>query len=252
MLAIERRRAILERLAADGRVLVADIAAAFEVAEETIRRDLTRMEREGLLSRTHGGALSQPAGPEDLPWQVRNVTNIAAKRAIGALAAGLVTDGASLMLDSSSTAFEALRALHRHRELTVITNSVRLLSEPGAGAHTVISVGGELRRRTMTFVGPVACQAAAQFNADFAFVSCKALSPGGGIMDPSVAEAAVKRALIGNAAHVVLLVDASKFDCPALVTIAGLDAIGTLVTDRAPSEAWQERLATARVTLLHG
>lgn len=251
MLAGERRRALLERLARDGRVVVAEVAQAFDVAEETIRRDLNRMERDGLLSRSHGGALPRPSGDEDLPYQVRDMTNIDAKRAIGALAAELVPDGAALMLDSSSTAYEALRALKGHRDLTVITNSVRLLSDPEATGHTVISVGGELRRRSMTFVGAVACQAAAQFNADFALVSCKALSLAGGIMDPNLADAAVKRALIGNAARVVLLADASKFDRTALATVADFRAVDILVTDRPPSEAWRERLAHDGVTLLN-
>ena len=252
MLAIERRRAILDRLAKDGRVVVTDIAQAFDVAEETIRRDLNQLERRGLLSRTHGGALLRPDEVEDLPYRVRDVTNIAAKRTIGALAAGLVPSGASVMLDSSSTAYEALRALKGHSDLTIITNSVRLLSEPEATAHTVISVGGELRRRTMTFVGPVAWQAAAQFNADLALISCKALSLEGGVMDPNLADAAIKRALIGNAARLVLLADASKFDHTALVTIVDFRAIDTLVTDRPPSDAWRERLDREGVTLVHG
>lgn len=250
MLASERRRAILERLAQDGRVVVAEIARIFDVAEETVRRDLNHMERDRLLSRTHGGALPCTAGDEDLPYRVRGVTNVAAKRIIATLAARLVPDGAAVMLDSSSTAHEALRALAGHRGLTVITNSVRLLSDPEATSHTVISIGGELRRQTMTFVGPVACQAAAQFNADVALVSCKALSLGGGIMDPNLADAAVKRALIGNAARVILLADSSKFDSTALATIADFRVLDTLVTERLPGDAWRERLTNDGVTLL--
>lgn len=252
MLAIERRRALLDRLNRDGRLVVAELAGALAVTEETIRRDLTRMEREGLLCRTHGGALPLPAGPEDLPYRVRDVTNIAAKRTIGALAAALVPDGASIMLDSSSTAYEALRALKGHRDLTVITNSVRLLADPDMTEHAVISVGGELRRRTMTFVGPLTCQTVAQFNADIALLSCKALSPDAGIMDANLADAAVKRAFIDNAARVILLADASKLDHTALITIADIRAVDTLVTDRRPSDAWLDRLDRDGVRLVHG
>lgn len=251
MLAIERRRAIHERLGGDGRVVVTELAAALGVTEETIRRDLNRMAREGLLSRTHGGALPRMAEREDLPYSVRDVTNIAAKRAIGTLAAGLVPDGAAVMLDSSSTACEVLRATRGHRDLTVITNSVRLLADPALTSHTVISVGGELRRRSMTFVGPVACRAVAQFNADFALVSCKALSLAGGMMDPTLADAAVKRAFIDRAARVILLADASKFDRSALVTIADFRAVHTIVTDRRPPEPWCERFDRDGVRLLH-
>lgn len=252
MLAIERRKAILDRLVLEGRVVVTELSASLGVTEETIRRDLNQMERKGLLERTHGGAVSRPAGAEELPYRVRDVTNIAAKRTIGRLAAACVPNGASLMLDSSSTAFEVLRALSGSRGLTVITNSVRLLAEPEAVAHSVISVGGELRWRTMTFIGPVACQAAAQFNADVALVSCKALSLSGGLMDANLEDAAVKRTFIDRAARVVLLADASKFDRNALVTIADLAAVDVLVTDRAPSRAWCDRLRDCGVDLICG
>lgn len=251
MLAIERRRAILERLGREGRVVVTELAAALAVTEETIRRDLSRLEHDGLLDRTHGGALPRPAGGEDLPYQVRDVTNIAAKRAIGAMVAELVPDGASLMVDSSSTACEALRALAGRRGLTVITNSVRLLSDPDATAHALLSVGGELRPRTMTFVGPLACQAAAQFNPDVALFSCKALSLTGGMMEANLEDAAVKRAFIGRAGRVVLLADSSKFGRNALVSIADLSAIDVLATDRRPSDAWCQRLEREDITLLH-
>lgn len=252
MLAIERRRAILDRLARDGRVVVVELAPALAVTEETIRRDLNQMERSGLLSRTHGGAVPRPSKPEDLPYTVRDVTNIAAKRRIGAIAAELLPAGASVMLDSSSTAREALRAAGGQRDLTIITNSVRLLSDPDAAAHTVISVGGDLRHRAMTFVGPLACQSAAQFNADFALLSCKAVSLLAGVMDANLEDAAVKRVYIAQAARVVLLADASKLDRTALVTIADLARIDVLVTERRPAEVWCERLAAAGVELLHG
>jgi DeoR/GlpR family transcriptional regulator of sugar metabolism len=252
MLAIERRRAILDQLNRDGRVVVSELAQALAVTEETIRRDLNQMERGGLLARAHGGALPRATEPEELPYGVRNVTNIAGKRVIGALAAGLVPDGASIMLDSSSTAYEALRALQGHRALTIVTNSVRLLADPEMTAHKVISVGGELRRRTMTFVGPVACQAAARFNGDVALVSCKALSLAAGLMDANLADAAVKRAFIERAARVILLADASKFDRTALVTITDLRPIHTIVTDQRPSDDWRARLESEGIALVHG
>ena len=238
MLAVERRTEILRQLQRDGRVVVTEVSRAFGVTEETVRRDLNQLEREGLLSRTHGGAVERRGEAEDLPYGLRNLTNIEAKRAIGARAAELVRDGDALMLNSSSTAYEALRALHAHRDLTLITNSVRLLADPDLAPHTIMSVGGELRRRSMTFVGPVAAQAISQFNADVALISCKALSPTAGIMEANVADAEVKRAFIANARRVVLLADGDKFDQTALVTISGFGPIDVIVTDRRPGDAW--------------
>lgn len=240
MLGIERRRHILERLRHDGKVVVTELARELSVTEETIRRDLNQMERSRLLSRTHGGAVAPQSESEELPYQLRDVTNIEAKRAIGRLAAPLVPDGASVMIDSSSTAYEALRALKNRRDLTIITNSVRLFADPEATPHSVISVGGELRRRTMTFVGALACQAIGQFNADIALVSCKALSLGAGIMDANLADAAVKRAFIGQAGRVCLLADSSKFDQTGLVTVSDFGPVQAVVTDRRPSAPWLE------------
>lgn len=252
MLGIERRRMILERLRRDGKVVVTELARDLAVTEETIRRDLNQMERGGLLSRTHGGAIAHAAEREELPYQLRDITNIEAKRAIGMLAAGLVPDGASVMVDSSSTAYEALRALKGHRDLTIITNSVRLLADPEVTTHPVISVGGELRRRTMTFVGALTCQALGQFNADIALISCKALSLTAGIMDANLADAAVKRAFIENAGRVCLLADSAKFDQTGLVTVSDFAPISVVVTDRRPAPPWLEHFDRAGIRLVSG
>lgn len=252
MLAVERRQAILDRLRREGRIVVAETAKDLSVTEETVRRDLNRLGRDGLLSRTHGGALPRSATQEDMPYHFRHAANMAAKRAIGARAAALVPDGAAVMLDSSSTAYEALRALQERRSLTVVTNSVRLLADAGMTAHTVLSTGGELRRTTMTFVGPLACDAVSRFNADVALISCKALSLDGGPMDANLEDAAVKRAMVARASKVVLLADGSKFGGTALVTICKLDEIDALVTDRSPPDPWPERLREHGVALLHG
>ena len=196
------------------------------------------MERRGLLRRTHGGALPLSAKRRTCPT-VRNVTNIDAKRAIGALAAGLVPDGASLMLDSSSTAYEALRALKGHRELTHHHQLGAPPRRPRGNGHAIISVGGELRRRTMTFVGPIACQATAPVQR-----RPRAGQLQGAVAErrdhgPNVADAEVKRALSATRPGWCCSPTASKFDHTALVTIAGFGAIGTLVTDRVPSDAWR-------------
>ena len=103
MLAIERKHKILDLIVRDRKVVVTDLSEQFGVTEETVRRDLNQLERDGLLSRTHGGAIARKGEAEDLPYRTRHLTNIEAKRAIAAKAAGLVGDGQSVMMDSSST-----------------------------------------------------------------------------------------------------------------------------------------------------
>lgn len=250
MLAIERRHRILDRILREGTVAVTELSRTFGVTAETVRRDLGRLERDGLVSRTHGGAVVVKTEVEDLPYGTRHLTNIEAKRAIAVRAATLVGDGQSVMLDSSSTAFEVLATLRGRRDLTLITNSVRILSDTDVTSHTIMSVGGELRRRSMTFVGPLATQAIERFKADVALISCKALSLEGGIMESNVADAEVKRAFIRSARCVCLLVDGDKFDHTALIGVGGFEDIDVVVTDRRPSEAWVEHLKMAETTLL--
>lgn len=250
MLAIERKHKILDLIVRDRKVVVTDLSQQFGVTEETVRRDLNQLERDGLLSRTHGGAVARKGEAEDLPYRTRHLTNLEAKRAIAAKVADLVSDGQSVMMDSSSTAYEALGALKAHRDLTLITNSVRILSDPDLTSHTIMSVGGELRRRSMTFVGPLASQAIAQFNADVALISCKALSRTSGIMETNVPDAEVKRAFIRSARRVCLLVDGGKFDRTALITIGGFEPIDMVITDRQPSEPWLEVFEAASVKLI--
>lgn len=250
MLAIERRHRILDRILRDRNVVVTELSQAFGVTAETVRRDLNQLEREGLVSRTHGGAIAAKGEAEDIPYRTRHLTNIEAKRAIAAKAAALIVDGQSLMLDSSSTAFEVLALLRGRRDLTLITNSVGILSDPDVTTHTIMSVGGELRRRSMTFVGPLATQAIEQFKADVALISCKALSLEGGIMENNVADAEVKRAFIRSARRVCLLVDGDKFGQTALIAIGGFEGIGTVVTDRRPADPWSQHLEALGIELL--
>jgi DeoR/GlpR family transcriptional regulator of sugar metabolism len=251
MLAAERKQRILELIQRGRGAAVSDLSQQFGVTEETVRRDLNRLEREGLLSRTHGGAMPRQGDVEDLPYRTRHLTNLDAKRDIAAKAARLVENGASVMLDSSTTAFEVLAALESHRDLTLITNSARILSAPDSTRHTIISVGGELRRRSMTLVGPLATQAIGQFKADLALISCKALSLTAGIMDANVADADMKRAFIGGARRVCLLVDGDKFDKTSLIAIGGLEPIDVVVTDRRPPDPWLERIAQTGCTLIY-
>ncbi len=219
----ERAEAILRVLQRDGRVIVERLAQELNVSGETVRRDLKRLETDGLLRRSHGGAVPVlPRQAEDFSFPARSVLNISAKRRIAAAAARHVTDGQALMLDSSSTVQEVMRPLSPRRNLTIVTNSVALLTDPASLPHRLISVGGERHPDIMTFRGPLAVAAARQFHADLAIVSVKALSLRGGLMVANAEEAEIKRAFIENADRVLLLVDGDKFDGSGLVSVAPL------------------------------
>ena len=125
MLAIERRREILTRLGSEGKVIVSELAKDFDVTEETIRRDLERLDREGLVSKTYGGAVSKLNSGFDVPYNIRETVNVEEKQAIADKIVELIGDGERIMLDSSSTALYVVKKLKNKRNLTVITTRSR-------------------------------------------------------------------------------------------------------------------------------
>ncbi len=157
----ERAEAILRVLSRDGRLLVEAASRELNVSGETIRRDLKRLETAGLLKRSHGGAVPvPPRQAEDLSYPARSVLNISAKRRIASAAARHIADNQALMVDSSSTALEVVRALKGRKGLTIVTNSVALLTDPASLPHRLISVGGERHAeppaQRMQVAGPAA------------------------------------------------------------------------------------------------
>lgn len=251
MLAVERQKLIMESIGRDRSVLVSDLSTRYGVSEETIRRDLLKLEKSGQISRTYGGAvLAAKDDPEDLPYPTRQITNIAEKRTLAAVAASLVSEGDAVMIDSSSTSFEVLPQMSQARDVTIITNSVRILASSASAPHTVISVGGELRHRSLTLASQIAIDNIQRFAADICFISCKALSLEKGVMDASLADAELKRAFIMASRRVCLLADHSKFDQTGLIAVCDLSQVDTLITDRAPPKDWREAAEAAGVELL--
>lgn len=251
MLAVERHALIFEHVNNAGSATVAQLSRLLEVTEETIRRDLQRLTADGRLTRTHGGVIKKAEESEDVSYQTREVHNIAAKRTIARLATKLIHDANAITFDSSSTVYEVLAQLEQHQDLTIITNSVRIISDANVTRHTIISVGGELRRQSMTFVGPLAVAAASNFTAEIALVSCKAITKKKGIMDVSTLDAEIKRAFIQHANTVCLLVDSSKFDGVGLMGVCSLDKFDHIITDKMPSADWLRILGDAGVNVIY-
>ena len=158
MLAIERRNDILERLQEEKRVVVSELSAAYNVSEETIRRDLEKLENDGLVVKSYGGAVLKEQSFFDLPFNIRKKQRVAEKQKIARLIADMVRDGEALMLDASSTDVYIARALKEKKKLTVITNSVEVIVELfDVPEWTVISTGGVSREKSFALVGPMRC-----------------------------------------------------------------------------------------------
>ena len=240
MLAIERRREILERMKLDGKVIVSELARDFEVTEETIRRDLDRLDKEGLVSKTYGGAVAKQNPTLDLPYDVRQGVNVAQKQIIAEKLARLIRDGERVMLDSSSTALYVVRKLKDRKNLTIITNSVKILIELSDKSDwTVLSTGGVLKQNALSLGGSSAEKMIHSYHVDTAICSCKGLDMQLGIMDSNEQDSLIKQAMLDSAERRILALDAEKFDKKSFVKVCGLRDVDLIVTDRAPSAEWR-------------
>ncbi|CQR56329.1 DeoR/GlpR transcriptional regulator [Paenibacillus sonchi] len=251
MLAAERRKKIIDLVHQDKRVLVSDLSRMFEVTEETIRRDLEKLEKDGILSRTYGGAMLNRHTNEDLPFVTRNALNTDMKRNIALKALDLINDGDTLMVDPSSTAFEFLKLLGNKNNLTVITNSINILHEFASSGMNIISSGGSLRHRSLSLVGPVAHDTIRRYNVDTAVISCKGIDMERGVTDSNEPECELKKYMLRQAQKVVLLADHTKFDKTAFTRLVELSSIDVLITDRRPAESWLTRLAEENIEVLY-
>lgn len=253
----ERRQRITESLAASGRVAVADLATELDVSPETIRRDLSVLESEGALERTHGGAVpSAPGGRVERTLAARRAENVSAKSAIGRAALRLLpTTGGSVLLDAGSTTAFLVEALAEGplegSGLTLITNSVPLADAlHRAGADTLHMLGGAARGLTGACVGASTLRTLKAIRADVVFLGTNGLDAERGLTTQDHEEAAVKAAMCRAARRVVLLADSSKFGHDYLVSFAGLDRIDVLITDERPTGALADALDAHEIEVL--
>jgi len=230
MLAEQRHAEILKRVEAGG-ARVADLAHDLSVTEETIRRDLEKLGRDGRLIRTHGGALPAHQASPDAPFDVRRIAHHEEKAAIARRAVTWIHEGDVIALDASSTVHELTRLIP-DIPLTVVTNSliasVRLLNRK----HTrVLSTGGVLDQPTCAWVGSFAERTLERLNINKLFLSTKGVDLERGLSELDDAQAGVKRRMLELAEETYLLVDHSKFRSRSAVLVAGLQEIDVIVTD---------------------
>lgn len=241
MLGIERRRETMSILQRQKSVLVSDLSGRFGVTEETIRRDLEKLEREGLIKRTYGGAVLNENISIDLPFNIREVTNMEKKGRIASKMAEFIEDGDTLMLDSSSTVLQLSKYIKQKDNITVITNSMSMLLELSNLKNIrIISTGGDLRRSSLSFVGPLAERAIKNYYVDRAIISCKAIHMENGILESNELEAQIKRGMIERARRTYLLLDSTKFDNMSFVNIVSFKAIDAIFTEKILSKEWEQ------------
>lgn len=252
MLAIERRRKIISLLEEKSSVAVPELSKLFNVTEETVRRDLEKLESEGMLKRTHGGAVVSGSINLDLPLKVREITNIEGKRAIAIKVAEYIKDGDTIMLDSSSTALQVAGQIKDKKKITVITNSVNIVTElANTKDFNVISTGGILRESSMSFVGHLTESSIRNYNVDKAIISCKGIDMKKGITDSNEMEAEVKKAMVEVAEEVFLIADYSKFNKVSFVKTLKPNSINAIFTDKELGDEWEQLLANKNIKIIY-
>ncbi|WP_326558444.1 DeoR/GlpR family DNA-binding transcription regulator [Micromonospora sp. NBC_01796] len=232
MYAEERQQEILRTARADGRVDVMALAEGMNVTAETIRRDLTVLERAGMLRRVHGGAIPVERIGFEPALAARDAVLIAEKERIAKAALAEVPEEGAIILDAGTTTARLAQLLPTDRELTVVVNSPVLAATLGTRSNlSVLLLGGRVRGKTLATVDDWALRPLAEMYVDVAFMGTNGCSAERGMTTPDPAEAAVKRAMIAAARRVVLLADHTKIGNDYLARFGTLADLDLLITD---------------------
>lgn len=237
MFPAERRRLILELVVRDGAASLRDLAAAVDTSEVTVRRDLRRLESEGLLERRHGGALAPSNGPQEPTYSEKSQVAGKEKAAIAAAAARLVSPGDAVLIGAGTTTQAFARRLLRIPDLTVMTNSI-LVAQVLAGANgiEVMMTGGTLRGSTFALIGASAEQSLTNLHAAKVFLSGNGLSAERGLSTPNSTVASMDHAMAAAGKQVIVLADHTKVGVDAMVQTVPPEKIDTVVTDSGTGE----------------
>ena len=237
MLSEERRRAIIETLQEDGRVLVKDLARRFHTSLITIRKDLEFLHQGAQLERTHGGALPLKTGAlRDSSIHEKESQHKSEKSRIAAAAAQMIGDGQVIILDSGTTTTAIARACRTKQNLTIVTNATNIAAELADSSVEVILTGGTLRRNSYSLVGPLAEESLRKLSADLLFLAVDGFDGRYGLTTPNLLEARVNRAMAEAARRTIVVCDSSKFGRRSMSLILPTSAVHETITDKGISK----------------
>ena len=244
MLPAERKNEILARLTFEGKVIVSDLSRQYGVTEETIRRDLEKLEKEGFAKKIYGGAIKNENVNTELPYMVRKQTNVDKKKYIASIIGSMIKDGDYILLDASTTTLFTVKNISHLQNITLITNSVEVLLEvPQNNNWRVFYTGGSFAPESLSVVGHQAEEIISSYNVNLAVMSCKGIDMERGITDTREGNAQIKKLFMKAADKVILAADSSKFDKVSFVHFADVQDMSTVVTDTRPNDEWMRYFA---------
>jgi DeoR/GlpR family transcriptional regulator of sugar metabolism len=250
LLAVDRRHRILQRVAEEQTIHIRELATDLGVSEMTIRRDITRLERDGFLRRTYGGATAHVTRSLELAFNARALQSASAKRLIAMTAAPLVAGATTIFIGTGTTTEQLALYLPARDDLTIITNSLPVASLLGTRPGKVVILGGGVRREELCCVGPVACATVRRYHADVAVLSAAGLSARTGMTELDDETAEVHRLMTAHSDALVAVADGSKLGGVAPAVVVPVDSISTLVTDESADPAEAEAVRSRGVNVI--
>ena len=227
----EREKKILEIAIKEKSVMVKDLARRLYISEPSIRRDLSSLEKQRLLRRTHGGAVIDETAPSEIkiPFLIRELEKSDEKIKIARMATDLVTDDSVIFLDASTSAYSMIPFLIEKRNLIVITNGIKALTALSERNITCIGTGGSVINSGLAFYGEDALKTIEKYNADFCFFSCRGLSETGMLTDISQHENTVRYKMIEHSKNSYLLCTSDKFNKTYYHNLCSADDISGII-----------------------
>lgn len=252
MAAKDRLELIRQMIQTEKKVTVSSLSTSFGVTEETIRRDLEKLENEGILTRTFGGAvLNVQMQREGIHFYKRANIRLEEKRKMAVVSTKLLEGKATIAADASTTVMEAVKLIKNSRDINLLTTSTAVFQEMANTDINILSTGGVFNRSTLSLQGAVAKENIKKYHVDILLISCKGIHIEKGVMDSKEPEAEVKKIMMEQAREVALFADHSKFNETAFAPLTGFDKIDYLITDQKPENKWIEFCKKNQVKLIY-
>lgn len=248
---LERQNQIYEILKEKKSISVDKLTKILYVSQSTIRRDLTEMEKRGLVKRTYGGVVLQESPNEETSLLLRETTNVKEKKKIAEIASRLLKDNLSIFIDSSSTCTYLVPYMRNFKNLNIATNGLRiglLLSEQTSCQ--IFLASGYIHSRSNSILGNLTVKTLERIHCDYSIISCSGLDLAFGLSETTIDQSEVKIAMADNSNKIILLADHTKFDDAKLFKSIPLSKISTIVTDCRPREEYVEYCASNGIELL--
>ena len=251
MFAIERQQRILEKLREDGAVSVSKLSSEFQVAEETIRRDLEKLEKQEKLLRTHGGAVPVDDNKYEPSLEKRRKINVEGKEKVAVLAAQLISPGETIFLDASTTTYFIARELKKMQNITVITNSLHAIAELSQNRDIKVIGTGGMVGENGSFVGSIAEDSVREkYVADKIFFSSRGVTSDRGVLDSNEQECAMKKCMMANSCKKIYVCGHTKIGRIGFAKLAEFEELDYFVTETPLDEEWLKKLEEAGVEVI--